>query len=116
MKIRRRIKGEHDIIFNLKVWQKKYAFDILKNISEYITLVQLMYSLGNVNNAISIVGYCKFYPNYEKAMCLTKGSLDIICSPSVGDKQVAIFQSLFYAVRYIWAPIHIKNVKNDTVS
>ena len=33
------------------------AFDILNDISEYVTLVQLMNSLGNVNRAISIVGY-----------------------------------------------------------
>ena len=33
------------------------AFDILNDISENITLVQLMESLGNVNHAISIVGH-----------------------------------------------------------
>ena len=35
-------------------------FDILNNISEYVTLVQLMDSLGNFNHAISIVGYWIF--------------------------------------------------------
>ena len=54
------IKGEQNLRYNLKVWHKNYDFDILKNISEYITLVQLMDSLGNVNDAISIVGYWIF--------------------------------------------------------
>ena len=28
-------------------------------------------------------------------------SLDIICAPSIGEEQVAKFEKLFYAVRYI---------------
>ena len=53
---RRKNKGEHNLRYNLKVWHKRGAFGILKNISEYVTLVQLINSLENVNNAISIVG------------------------------------------------------------
>ena len=67
-----------------------------------------MDSLGNVNRAISIVGYCIFDSNYEKELCLPQESLDVICYPSVGEEQVATFQSIFYAVGYIWAPIHLK--------
>ena len=51
------IKGEQHLIYNMKIWNKSDAFDILNNINEYVTLVQLMDSLGNVNHAISIVGY-----------------------------------------------------------
>ena len=58
-------------------------FDILKSVSENVTLVQLTDSPVNVNHAISIVGHWIFDSNYEKAMCLTKESLDLICSPSV---------------------------------
>ena len=47
-------------------------YDILNNISEYVTLVQLMYSLGNMNHAISVVGYWIFDSNYKKALCLTQ--------------------------------------------
>ena len=67
-----------------------------------------MESLGNVNHAISVVGYWIFDSNYKKALCLTQELLDIICSPSIGEELVATFQSVFYAVRYIWAPIHLK--------
>ena len=35
---RMKIKGEHNLRYNLKVWKKRGAFDILKNISEYVTL------------------------------------------------------------------------------
>ena len=66
------IKDEQHLRYNMKVWYKRYDFDILKNISEYVTLVQLIDSLGNVNNSISTVGYWIFYSNYDKALCLTK--------------------------------------------
>ena len=39
---RMNIKGEQRLRYNMKVWHKKDAFDILNNISEYVTLLQLM--------------------------------------------------------------------------
>ena len=39
---------------------KRDALDILDEISENVTLMQLMLSLVNVNHAISIVGYWVF--------------------------------------------------------
>ena len=67
-----------------------------------------MESLGDFNHFISIVEHWVFDSNYNKALCLTQELLDIICSPSIGKEQVATLRSVFYAVRYIWAPIHIK--------
>ena len=58
-----------------------------------------MDSLGNVNHTISLVGYFIFDSNYEQALCLTSESLDLICSPSVGEEQVVKFETVFYAVR-----------------
>ena len=46
------------------------SYDILTNISEHDTLVQLMDYLDNVNHAISVVGYWIFGSNYEKALVL----------------------------------------------
>ena len=57
-------KGEHHLRYNLKKWKKEGVFDILNNISENITLLQLMDTLGNVNHDISIVGYWIFDSNY----------------------------------------------------
>ena len=68
MKNRRKIKGEQNLQYNLTIWKENDDFDILKNISEYDTLVKLMDSLGNVNHAISIVGHCIFDYNDEKAL------------------------------------------------
>ena len=67
-----------------------------------------MYLLGNVNHAISIVGHWIFDSNYNKALCLAQELLDIICYPSIVKEQVATFQSILYAVRYSWVPIHLK--------
>ena len=52
----------------MTIWKKNYAFDILNDISEDVTLVQLTESPGNVNHAISIVGNWIF----DKALCLTQ--------------------------------------------
>ena len=108
MKNRRRIKGEQNLKYYLTIWMKNDAFDILSDISEDVTLVELMYSLGNVNRDISIVGHWIFDSKYNKSLCLTKKALGIICYPSIGKELVATIQSIFYAVRYIWAPGNLK--------
>ena len=78
MKNRRKIKGEQNLQYNLKIRKKNDGFDILNDISEDITLLQLKESLGNVNNDISVVGHWILDSNYKKALCLTQESLDII--------------------------------------
>ena len=71
---------------NLIKYKRKGEYKLLEDISANVTLVQLMYSLGNVNNAISVVGNWIFDSNYEKALVLNRASLDIICAPSVGEE------------------------------
>ena len=80
-------KGDHHLRYNLNKWKKKGCFDILNGISEIFTLVQLTDTIGNVNHAISILSYCIFDSNCEKALCLTSESLDLIFSPYVGEEQ-----------------------------
>ena len=74
-------------------------YDILTDISEHVTLVQLMDSLGNVSNAISVFGYWIFYSYYKKSLVLNRELLDMICSPSVGKEQVADFETVFTELR-----------------
>ena len=95
MKNRRKNKVVQNLQYNLNILKKSDAFDILNDISEDVTLVQLMGSLGNVNNAISILGYWIFDSNYKKALCLTQELLDILCSPSIDEDLVETFQSVF---------------------
>ena len=61
-----RIFGEQHLCYKLEQWQKTGTFDILDNISEYITLVQLINSLGNVNHSVSVVGKWIFCSNFKK--------------------------------------------------
>ena len=75
----------------------------MEDISENVTLFQLMDSLGNVNHAISVVGNWVFDSNYERALVLNRSSLDMICTPSVGEEQAAKFESVFTAVIYIYS-------------
>ena len=67
-----------------------------------------MDSLGNVNHAISVVGYWIFDSNYEKTLVLNRESLDMICALSVGEEQIAEFETVFTALRYILSTAHIK--------
>ena len=60
-------------------------YKILENISENVTLVQLMDSLGNVNHAIIFVGKWIFDSNYEKSLVLNRASLDMIFAFSIGE-------------------------------
>ena len=60
LKKQRRDIGEQVLYYNLKKYKQKGYFDILNDISEHVTLVQLMDSLGNVNHTISVVGYWIF--------------------------------------------------------
>ena len=54
---RGKIKGEQNLRCILTIWSENDAFDILNDISEDVILVQLMYSLGNENYAIIIIGH-----------------------------------------------------------
>ena len=48
--------GEQHLCYKLKQWKKIGTFDILHNISEYITLVQLMDLINNVSHAVRVLG------------------------------------------------------------
>ena len=52
--------------------EENYAFYIMTDISENVTLVQLIKSLRNVNHAISIVGHWIFDSNYKRVLFLTQ--------------------------------------------
>ena len=51
----RKFAGQH-LRYKLEQWKKTGTFDILNNICEYVTLVQLMDSLSNANYSVSVVG------------------------------------------------------------
>ena len=72
MQSKKRNKGKTRVHYSLMKYKKKGEYDILENISENVTLVQLMDSLGNVNLAISVVGSWIFDSNYERALVLNK--------------------------------------------
>ena len=72
LKNEKKKKGEPKVHYNLVKYNKKGSYDILKDISEHVNLVQLMDYLGNVNHAISAVGYWIFDSNYKKALVLNR--------------------------------------------
>ena len=85
LKNRKRNKGEPKVHYNLIKYKKMREYNFLEDISKNVTLIQLMDSLGNVNHAISVVGNWIFDSNYEKSLFLNMASLDMICTPSVGE-------------------------------
>ena len=80
-----KIHGEPKVHYIPKKIKKKGSYGILTDISEHVNLVQLMYYLGNVNHAISVVGCWIFDSNYKKELVLNIESLDVICAPSAGE-------------------------------
>ena len=66
MKKKLRHIGEQHLRYNMREWKKKGVFDILNDISEKVTLVQLMDTIGDANHAIGILGYSIFDFNHEK--------------------------------------------------
>ena len=98
-KNKKRNISEAKVHYKLKIYKKKELYKVLEDISENVTLVQLMDSLVNVNHAISVVGNWIFYSNYEKELFLNRESLDMICAPYVGEEQAAKFETVFTAVR-----------------
>ena len=98
----KRNKGEARVHYQLIKYKKMGDYKILEDISENVTLVKLMDSISNINHAISVVGNWIFDSNYERSLVLNRASLDMICAPSIHEEQNAIFEKVFYAVRYIF--------------
>ena len=65
LKNKKRNVGEARLHYNLITYKKMREYKNLEGISENVTLVQLMDSLGNVNHAISVVGNWIFDSKYE---------------------------------------------------
>ena len=101
LKNENKFNGKPRVYYSPRKYKKKGYYDILTDIREYVTIVQLMDYLGNVNHAISVAGYCIFDSNYEKSLVLNIESLDTICAPSVGEEKISVFETVFTAVRYI---------------
>ena len=91
IKSERIITGGLRVYYSLRKYKKKGYYDIMIYISEHVILVQLLDSLGNLNRAISVVGYWIFESNYERALVLNIKYLDMICAPSVGEEEVDTF-------------------------
>ena len=64
--------SEPKVHYSLAKYKKKGYYDILTDISEFFTLVQLMDYLVNVNNATSVVGYWIYESNYKIALALNR--------------------------------------------
>ena len=60
MKYQANNQGEQNVHYSINRQKTQGIFDILHEISENVTLVQLTGSVGNVNNSVSIVGYWIF--------------------------------------------------------
>ena len=85
-------KGEARLHYKLMKYKKMGDYKILEDASANLNLVQLMDSLVNVNHAISVVGSWIFDSNYDRSLFLNRESLDMICDPSVGEEQDAMFE------------------------
>ena len=72
LKNQKRVKSDYKFYYSMQEYRKNGSFNILNNIFEQVTLVQLIYFVGNVSHAISVFGYCIFDLNYEKSLALNR--------------------------------------------
>ena len=66
MEYRVQNKGERRLCNTCKYWKNSVLFDILNDISEYVTVVQLLYKVGNVGHFVSIPRNWIFNSNSKK--------------------------------------------------
>ena len=102
------IKGELKVNYSLMKYKQTGSYDIMRDISENVTLFQLIDLLVNVNHYISVVGYWIFDSKYEKALVLNRASLDMICALYFGEEQAAKFELVLTEVRYILSEAQLK--------
>ena len=94
-------KGEHSIIYNIKLWNIKGDLETIKDISEHLKLVQLIETVGNVNHEVSIGRNWIFDSYYDKNLPLAKESMNLICYYSDGYAMYLIFERVYYEARYV---------------
>ena len=107
-KMEKNLKCKPIVYYSPSKYKNMGFYYILIDISENVTLVQLMDYLGNLNHDISVFGYWIFESNCERALVLNRESLDMICAPSVGEEKVAEFEKLFTSVRNIFSTANLK--------
>ena len=57
-------KGDHHLRYEIKQWKIKGSFDIINDISDIFTIVQLMETIVNLNHSVNIVEKCIFDSNH----------------------------------------------------
>ena len=68
-----RVREEDNQNIRYKMFKLKTGeFDILNDISDHVTLVQLIETAGNVNHAVSIIRCWIYDSNYKRELPLTK--------------------------------------------
>ena len=69
-----------------------------------------MYTFGRYTTSTTThdLVSCWFFFNWGSNSERNVESLDLIYSTSVGEEKFVKFEIVFYAVIYIWAPMHLK--------
>ena len=65
-------KGGQSLICKIKQCKIKGVFDIHDDISDYVTLVTMVDTVGGVNNVVIIAGNFIFDSNHEKSLPLAR--------------------------------------------
>ena len=107
LKNENKIKGEPKVHYILRKYKNKGSYDILTDISGHVTLVKSMDYLGNLNRAISVVGYCIFDSNYKRELVLNRELLDMIL-PRLLARKTWLSLKKNYDVIYIFSTAHLK--------
>ena len=67
-----RKKVEQHICYKIKIFKNKGYFGIIKNTSNYVTLSQLMDTVGNINHEVILAENLISDSNYQKSLTLAR--------------------------------------------
>ena len=94
-------KGGQQLCYTFECCKNSGLFDILNDISKYVTLVQLLDKFGDVSNAVSIARNWIFYSNLQKSTFIGKIIIGYYFSFDDDYDSHTYFKEVYYAVFYI---------------
>ena len=87
-------------------------YDVVKEISKHITLLQLEDVKGSISHSCTVVGKWIFDSNFAYALPLSTKSLDLICSTDEDHEDSEMFMCIYRAVKFVPTKKHKRKLNS----
>ena len=95
---REKIKGEQSLGYNLTIWNKNDAFDIINDVNKFFYFDTANWLNSKYESFYQYSRTLDIWFNYGKSRFLRQELLDLICSPSIDEEKVPTFWSVLHTV------------------